>query len=151
MCVVCADKKEKIPEKIQIQCRSVLIENNFFISLFVTLRFSLDYFTGCSNGYQSQQLDLIPEHMRDNFQSNFHNFSLTKNLQKSSITLQSKIEILNSFLGTLRGDYFRQAKTAAQKEKRNRRIDLQHGASEHCSSWEVGSRNFEPPPTAEPD
>jgi hypothetical protein len=28
---------------------------------------------------------------------------------------------------------------------------LQHGASEHCSSWEVGSRNFEPPPTAEPD
>jgi hypothetical protein len=72
MCVDCADKKEKIPEKIQIQCRSVLIARIIiFIALFITLRFSLDYFTGCHNGYQSQQLELIPEHLRDNFQPNF--------------------------------------------------------------------------------
>jgi hypothetical protein len=33
-------------EKIQVQCRSVLIANNFLIALFITLRFSLDFFTG---------------------------------------------------------------------------------------------------------
>jgi hypothetical protein len=109
----------------------------------------LDYFTGCSNGYQLQQLDLIPEHMRDNFDHFFINFSLINNLQKSSIILESKIKILSSFLGTLCGDYFRQTKTAAKKEMRNQRIDPQHGASEHCSSWEDGRRNFEPPPTTE--
>jgi hypothetical protein len=65
--------------------------------------------------------------------------------------LESKIENLSSFLGTLRGDYFRHAKTAAKKERRDRRIDPQHGASEHCISWEDGRRNFEPPPTTESD
>jgi hypothetical protein len=40
--VVSADKKEKI----QVQCRSVLIEDNILIALFIKLRFSLDYFTG---------------------------------------------------------------------------------------------------------
>jgi hypothetical protein len=40
--VVSADKKEEI----QVQFRSVLIENNFLIALFITLRFSLDFFTG---------------------------------------------------------------------------------------------------------
>jgi hypothetical protein len=81
-------------------------------------------------------LELIPEHMRDNFQSHFNKFFLTKILQKSSIILQAKIENLSSFLGTLRGDYFRQAKTAAKKERRNRRIDSQDGPSEHSVSWE---------------
>jgi hypothetical protein len=50
MCVGCADKKEKIPEKIQVQRRSVLIANNFLIALFNTPRFSLDYFTGWPDG-----------------------------------------------------------------------------------------------------
>jgi hypothetical protein len=40
--VVSADKKEKI----QVQCRSVLIANNILIALFITLRFSLDFVTG---------------------------------------------------------------------------------------------------------
>jgi hypothetical protein len=40
--VVSADKKEKI----QVQCRSVLIANNILIALFITLRLFLDYFTG---------------------------------------------------------------------------------------------------------
>jgi hypothetical protein len=40
--VVSADKKEKI----RVQCRSVLIADNFLIALFITLRFSLDFFTG---------------------------------------------------------------------------------------------------------
>ncbi len=85
------------------------------------------------------------------FRQIFIIFSLTNNLQKSSIILQSKIEILSSFLGTLRSDYFRQAKTAAKKEWRNWRLDLQHGASGHCSNWEVGRRNFEHEPTTESD
>ncbi len=40
--VVSADKKEEI----QVQCRSVLIANNILMALFITLRFSSDYFTG---------------------------------------------------------------------------------------------------------
>jgi hypothetical protein len=55
----------------------------------------------------------MPEHMRDNFQSLFtHSAKVFDNLE-------SKIKILSSFLGTLRGDYFRQTKTAAKKERRN--------------------------------
>jgi hypothetical protein len=43
--VVSVDKKEKI----QVQGRSVLIANNILIALFITLRFSLDFFTGWSD------------------------------------------------------------------------------------------------------